>query len=74
MAHIGFKTLDLNSAEFQVYLPLPPVFVCKDKVKLVVGVLRVDIVDPGHQVGQVDPVAEHPEEHIIGDVGRYCQA
>ena len=56
------------------YLPLPPVFDCKDKVKLSVGVLGVDIVDPGHQVGEVDPVAQHSEEDAVRNVCHHGHA
>ena len=59
---------------FIEYLPLPPVFDCQDKVKLSVGVLGVDIVDPGHQVGVVDSIAQHSEEHVVRNVCHHGQA
>ena len=59
---------------FIEYLPLPPVFDCQDKVKLSVGVLGVDIVDPGHQVGEVDPVAQHSEEDAVRNVRHHGHA
>ena len=74
---IDFKTEDLNSVEgekFHGYLPLSPVFVCKVELEIIVGILRVDIVDAWHEVGEVDSLAQHSKEDVVRNVCHHSHA
>ena len=62
------------SKKFHGYLPLSPVFVGEHEVELIVGVLCVDLVDPGHQVGQVNSVAQHPKEDVVWNICHHLHA
>ena len=53
---------------------MPPVFVCKNPIKLSEDVLLVDVVEPGHQISQMDPVTEHSEEDVVRKVSHYGHA